>query len=275
MMKSKLKHFMKRLFRTISKTEMTFLPGQLAFFFVLSVIPLIALFGSIASSFGVTTDAIINLLDSILPHAVLELLVPIISGEEMNFNVAIFYISAFLLASNGTHSMIIASNTIYKIKNEDYLSRRIKALLMTIILVSLLLFVIIVPAFGDKIVGMLISFVKSNIVANNIINLYNILKYPFSFLLIYFCIKLLYVIAPDKTIKSSSTTTGSLVTAIGWMIATEIYSIYVDVFARYNIFYGSLSNILILLLWVYILAYIFMLGMALNSEYVVKEEEDA
>ena len=59
------------------------------------------------------------------------------------------------------------------------------------------------------------------------------------------------------------------------MIATEIYSIYVDVFARYNIFYGSLSNILILLLWVYILAYIFMLGMALNSEYVVKEEEDA
>lgn len=273
-MSIKFRRFTKRIFKTVSKTEMTFLPGQLAFFFVLSVIPLLALFGSIATEFGITTDAIINLLDSILPHAVLELLVPIISGETMNFNVAIFYISAFLLASNGTHSMIIASNTIYKIKNKDYLSRRIKALIMTIVLVSLLLFVIIVPAFGDKIVGMLISLIKSDTIGNNINVLYSIIKYPASFLLIYFSIKLLYVMAPDQTIKSSSTTTGTLVTSIGWMIATEIYSIYVDVFARYNIFYGSLSNILILLLWVYILAYIFMLGMALNSEYVVKEEDE-
>jgi len=271
-MKSKLKRFAKKIVKTMSKTEMTFLPGQLAFFFVLSVIPLLALFGSIASSFGITTDAIINLLDSILPHAVLELLIPVIDGESMNFNVAIFYISAFLLASNGTHSMIIASNTIYKEKNKDYLSRRIKALIMTIILVSLLLFVIIVPAFGDKIVAMLIDSIKNKTIGTNITILYNILKYPASFLFIYFCIKLLYVMAPDKTIESSTTTTGSLVTALGWMVATEIYSIYVDVFARYNIFYGSLSNILILLLWVYILAYIFMLGMALNSGYVVKEE---
>lgn len=71
--------------------------------------------------------------------------------------------------------------------------------------------------------------------------------------------------APDKKIKSKTTTTGAIFTTIAWIIATEIYSFYVSQFAKYNLFYGSISNILILLMWVYILAYVFVFGMALNA----------
>lgn len=271
-MKNRIKRYWKKIYQTFRKPEMTILPGQLAFFFVLSVIPLIALFGTIAAVCGIDYASIVDLLDSILPQAALELLLPIISGETINVNMVIFYISAFLLASNGTHSMIIASNTIYKFKNKDYLFRRIKALIMTIVLVSLLLFVIVVPAFGDKIVTAIRMLLGNNNIGTNLVILYNILKYPLSLILIYFCVKLLYVMAPDKTIRSRDTTYGSLFTAVGWVIATEVYSLYVDVFSRYNLFYGSLSNILILLLWVYILAYIFVFGMALNSGYISNEE---
>lgn len=273
-MKSKIKRYWKKIYQTIRKPEMTILPGQLAFFFVLSVIPLIALFGTIVALCGIDYESIVNLLESILPQAALELLLPIVSGKNINANMVIFYISAFLLASNGTHSMIIASNAIYKFKNKDYLFRRIKALIMTIVLVLLLLFVIVVPAFGDKIITAVTSFIGNNNISDNLVIIYNILKYPLSLILIYFCVKLLYVMAPDKTIKSKDTTYGSLFTTVGWVIATEVYSIYVDVFSRYNLFYGSLSNILILLLWVYILAYIFVFGMALNSGYINKEEKE-
>jgi len=263
--KGKLKRFKKRVLRTLNKSEMSVLPGQLAFFFVLSVIPLIALLGSIAIAFGIDTTSIVGFLQGFVPKAVIELLLPIITGESVDFNIIIFYLSAFILASNGMHSMIVTSNTLYKFENKDYLSRRIKALIMTMIFVLLLLFILIVPAFGDKIISTVLTFIHNDMIANNIRVLFTILRLPISFLIIFFNVKLIYVLAPDSTIKSRETTYGSLFTSIGWIIATEVYSIYVDVFAKYNIFYGSLSNIIILLLWVYILAYIFVFGMALNS----------
>lgn len=270
-MKGKLKRFKKRVLKTLNMKEMGVLPGQLAFFFVLSVIPLIALLGSIAVAFGIDTNSIVGFLQGFVPKAVMELLLPIITGESVNFNMIVFYLSAFILASNGMHSMIVTSNTLYKFENKDYLSRRIKALIMTMILVMLLLFILVVPAFGDKIVNTILTFIPNDIIANNISIIFNILRWPLSFFIIFFNVKLIYVLAPDSTIKSRETTYGSLFTSMGWIIATEVYSIYVDVFARYNIFYGSLSNIIILLLWVYILAYIFVFGMALNSGF---REED-
>lgn len=266
-MKSKFKDFIGRVFVTIQRPEMSILPGQLAFFFVLSIVPLIALIGSIAVFFSVGSTDITNFMNDVLPQGISDVLAPVLTGKSASINTWVFYLSAFILASNGTHSMIIASNTLYKFKNKNYISRRIKAVIMTIILVSLLLFVIVVPAFGDIIINTICSYINNSAVETNIAIIYNILKYPLTLLLIYFNIKLLYVMAPDSTILSKNTTYGSVVTTIGWTIATEIYSIYVSSFSRYNLFYGSISNILILLLWFYILAYIFVLGMALNVEY--------
>jgi membrane protein len=77
--------------------------------------------------------------------------------------------------------------------------------------------------------------------------------------------------APDKKIKSKNTTYGAIFTTFGWLLATQVYAFYVKNFTNYNLFYGSLSNIIILFLWFYILAYIFTLGMALNSGFYKKE----
>ena len=49
------------------------------------------------------------------------------------------------------------------------------------------------------------------------------------------------------------------------MIVTAIYSFYANNIANYDIFYGGLSNVIILMMWVYILAYILVLGIAINA----------
>ena len=93
----------------------------------------------------------------------------------------------------------------------------------------------------------------------------SILKYPIVITILYLNIKLMYVIAPDKEIPSKSTKKGAMFTTLGWVLATEIFAFYIEKFARYDIFYGSISNILVLLLWVYLLSYIFVLGMVINA----------
>ena len=257
--------FIKKVISIIAKPEMRVLPGQLAFFFVLSIIPLIALIGAIASRFSIPMEALNEYLLSALPGSVADLFATAMTRYSMNFNIFVFFFSAFLLASNGTHSMIITSNEIYKIKSDNILKRRVKAIGMTVVLVSIFLFLILVPVCGDTIFSIIKETSPNQTFVDIIYRIYQIIKYPISILVVYLNIKLLYVVAPDKKIRSKTTTKGALFTTISWILATELYTFYIGTFSKYDIFYGSISNIVILLLWIYILSYIFVLGMAINA----------
>lgn len=272
-MKNRFHTFMDNLKKTIKKPEMQILPGQLAFFLLLSIIPLFAVIGVVAAKLSLSAETILDAIASNVPDEVYDFIKDITSGRSININIVIFYVSTFILASNGPHSMIIGSNLLYSIPNKGNLNRRVKALIMTVILVILFLFVLAVPAFGDQIVKLLTDAIPNQKIDNTVISIFNILKYPTSLLIIFFFIKLLYTIAPDKTIKSRNTTVGAMLTTVGWIVATEIYSFYVKDFAGYNLLYGSLSNLIILLLWIYLLSYIFVLGMALNATYYNLDKE--
>ena len=264
--------FIENVQKTILKPEMRILPGQLAFFFVLSIIPLIALVGTITSQLSLPLSELERTLSKVVPVPIMDLLLPLLSSKNTEKTLILFYISAFLLASNGTYSMIIVSNRIYQVEEKSYLFGRLKALLMTFILVLLLVFVLLVPAFGDHIIRSIMAFITSFRVKKIIVYIYQVLKYPLSFILIYLCIKALYLIAPDCKIKSKETTYGALLASFGWLVATEVYSVYVDRFMNYDRFYGSLANLIILFFWVYLLAYLFVLGMAFNGS--VKEKKN-
>lgn len=267
-----VRRYFKKAIEYISKPEMRILPGQLAFFIVISLIPLLALVGTIAGYFSVSTDKFASVLETILPFEVTDGLLSYASGKGITFNIAVFFISAFLLASNGAHSMIITSNEMYKVKESNIINRRLKAIGMTFILVLLFLFLLLVPVFGDTIYNILTSSIQNKKAVLFGYNLYNLLQYPISFILIFYNIKLLYTLAPDRKIKSKTTTTGTLFTTIGWILSTKLYAIYAGSFSNYNIFYGSISNILFLLMWVYILSYIFVLGMAINATATKKDD---
>lgn len=257
--------FFKKVISIVTKPEMRILPGHLAFFFVLSIIPLIALIGAITTKFSIPVVAIDEYLLSALPSSVAEILLNTATHRVLNFNIVVFFFSAFLLASNGCHSMIIVSNEIYKIKSDNMIKRRLKAISMTFVLVGIFLFLILVPICGDVIFSMLKQTAQNENFINFIYKIYQLIKYPISIVVVYYNIKLLYLLAPDKKVKNKSTTKGAIFTTIAWILATEIYTFYVGTFSKYDIFYGSISNIVILLLWIYILSYIFVFGMAINA----------
>lgn len=259
------KGFLKKAIELIKKPEMRILPGHLAFFFVMSLIPIVALIGALASRFSISLDIIKEALGVSIPIGVEELVHSIVSGKGLSFNIGIFFLSAFILASNGTHAIIIASNEIYKIKPKDVLRRRTKAILMTVILVEILFFLLIVPVFGDTIFNILKTSFDNSHTTEILYRIYRLLKYPLSIAVIYLNIKLIYIIAPDEEIEGNTATKGAIFTTISWIICSEIYSFYLDTFTKYDIFYGSISNIIILLLWVYMLSYIFVLGLVINA----------
>ena len=180
-----------KVFNLLMKPEMRILPGHLAFYLVMTIIPLLALLVTLAAALSISMDTIRVTLADTIPESVLAVLDSIVSGNGINFNIIVFYFSAFLLASNGTYSMINISNEIYKLKPRDVISRRLKAILMIFIMVGLFLFLILVPIFGSTLFeiirvstgnGETITFFQKMLI---------IFKYPFILTVLYVIMKMM------------------------------------------------------------------------------------
>lgn len=61
-------------------------------------------------------------------------------------------------------------------------------------------------------------------------------------------------------------TPGSLFASLGWAILTLVFGVYVSRFGNYDVIYGSLSAVIVLLTWLYLSSYVLLFGAELNSE---------
>lgn len=258
----KVKRFSLKVWGILRQPEITILPGQLAFFVILSLVPVFTLIGYGATFFDISIESLVRALEVNFNSGITEMIIPIISGHPLDFQLVSMFLVMFYIASNGANSIIKVSNEIYHIKQTSWIKRRIKAIFLTIAIVTLILFVLLVPAFGSKIITAIDYFnIKSTLV-----NVLAIMQGPISWLIMFVFIKVIYTIAPNKPLPSSRVNLGAIFTTVGWVITTGVYSYYINNFARYDLFYAGLSNIAVLMLWIYFLSYIFVIGMSLNSK---------
>ena len=153
-MKKRLKKFWKNLVSILSKKELSILPGQLAFFFVLSVIPILMLIFLTANWLNLSYDIITDFVKESFSKDIVNIITPLITGRTFDFKFLVFILIAFFIATNGANSVIITSNTVFNIPNSKALPRRIKSIILTIIMITLIIFVLLVPVFGQSILNL-------------------------------------------------------------------------------------------------------------------------
>ena len=154
----KIKRFFVELYQVLRLPELLILPGNIAFFLLLSLIPIVTLIGVLASLFSLSTGTLVDFISSSLPNGVAGILIPFVDGSNLSTSNVVFVILGFYLSSNGPDSLIIASIILYKLDNQVYVLRRIKALFMTFWLVILIVFILVFLAFGNLILDWLLNF---------------------------------------------------------------------------------------------------------------------
>lgn len=261
-----IKSYAKRIFNLITRPEMKILPGQLAFFLVLAIFPLLTLYGYIGSKILFFVAPFADIIEKLIPNSVLQVMLLFIEDSHITGNVIFFMIVGFILVSNGTYSIIITSNELYNIKSNDYIKNRVKALFMIILLMFLFVFIFVVLAYGNIIIDKLMELKMLSSISNHIYFVFVLLKWPIAFVLIFWILKIIYTISPDKKIPSKFMNKGALFTTVCWIVTTSIYSYYVSNLANYTLFYGSISGIIAMMIWIYILSYIFVMGIAINTD---------
>lgn len=263
-MREKIKRGFHNFFKIITKPEMEILPGHLAFSFVISIVPTLTILTYVASIFHFDLAFISDFITQSFSSEFADMLLGTNMVVSADFNFFLTLIVAYIIASNGAASVIASSNMIYGIKNSKFLKRRLKSLVMILIIILLFVFLLIFSVFGNKIIEMLQIMDISDKIITNITLIISVLKGPISWFIIFFFIKIIFTMAPDKKIQSNEVNKGAIFTTVGFVLITYLYSLYTTHFANYDVFYGNLASIVVLMIWLYLLSYIFTIGLALN-----------
>ena len=91
------------------------------------------------------------------------------------------------------------------------------------------------------------------------------LRWPVTAAIIMLCAALAYYLLPDVKQKFKFITPGSVIGTVAWLLGTWGFSVYAGNFGSYNVTYGSIGAVIVLLTWFYITGFIFLMGGEMNA----------
>ena len=246
--------------------------AQTAFFIIISAFPFLVLIVSVLEKIPfISADMMYTVLD-IFPRTVMEYMKNIIKEICSGNSVAIISISAAVLlwsASKGVTSIMRGLNFIYKIdEKRNFLEIRLVSVGYTIgVVVYIVLTLVFI--FGG---GMLSSLLKSRLPENLFFTvIYRIVSFLGKLMLLTVLFGLIYLTVPKRKATIKSQLPGAALSALGWLGYSWFYSFYTDHLAGNSYVYGSLTSIILIMLWLYVCMYIFFIGGEVNS--IISGEE--
>lgn len=262
-MKEKVKRFLHYLYISIKRPEMEVLPGNLAFFFIMMLIPLLTILGIVVSNIDVGSSSLYDALISNFPSNIANLIMSMQGESSSAIGIGALLFVSLTLASKGTYSMIVTSNSVYNVKNTSIIKNKIKSVILLIVLIILFTLLLLVPVISTKVLNFIGMIAKTDVATNLYFTLYKFFKYPVTFLLVFIFIKILYRYSLSAKLKGK-TSYGAVFSSVLLVVVTWVYSFYIEYFSTYETYFGGISSLLSLMLYLYLISYIFVLGMNIN-----------
>ena len=251
--------------RWLSSVHIPHLAANTGYFIVLSVFPALLLILSGLRFTGLSVDTLLEILGMVLPQAMMGTARELVYSVYENASGAVAGLSALTAlwsSSRGVYGLLVGLNTIYGVSEDrGYLYTRAISILYTFAFEVVILLTLVLHVFG----GTLASFFQG--IPNPAIQkLMNILDLRFIVLLVLqsLLFTLMFMIFPNRRNGFWESLPGGLFACIGWMLFSNLYSLYVTHFPSYANIYGSVYAIAISMLWLYCCLEIIFFGGALN-----------
>lgn len=254
------------LSRKLRDDHITAFSAQAAFFIIISFFPFIMLLLSIIQFFPIEESSMLKLFTQIFPTAVNSLIVSIITEiydtAASSTVISVTALTTLWSAGKGFLAIMKGLNSVYEIKEtRPYLLTRAMSALYTLIFAIMLIASMILFVFGNRLYfwiehkfPVLLDTALVIISLRTIIGLIT--------LLIFFLV--IYTVIPNRKFKIMRQFPGALICAAGWMGFSYAFSYYIDNFSNYASMYGSLTAIVLFMLWMYFCMYMLFLGAEFN-----------
>ena len=266
MEKSRLIRFFCNFGESVSRHHISAYATQSAFFTILSFFPFISLLLSLVKYTPLSKDFLVTTIGEIFPSIMHPLMNTIIDEVFTNTSGTAFSISVIFViwsAGRGILSLIYGLQNVYEIKEDrGYFVIRIIASIYTLILALAIVFTLGLLVFGNNIYKML---KKPLPVVYELFGLFLQQKGIIAFFILTLLFLVLYRIIPRQHFSTYGLFPGACFSSLGWIVFSYAFSRYIEYSNSMTYTYGSLTTIVIAMLWIYTCMYILFIGAEINT----------
>lgn len=241
--------------------------AEMSFYLLLSFFPfLIFTISLVVYTPIIKLSKYIFLLKKILPLSAFNIVSSLIQSAIENRSFS-FLILSFILAmytmSRAVLSLIRGMNRSYNIREtRPYFEVLFISLVFVIMIVVLIFTSMIFLVFGEELGSFLFNLIGLD---QYFMYIWNLCRYIVGVITVIIILMNLYRFTPNKKLSFKQVLPGAIVSTLCWLIASFCYSFYSNNFARYDIIYGSLGGIIVLMTWVYLSSWTILIGCEINA----------
>lgn len=256
----------KRLAKRLESDNLTAYAAQSAFFVFISIFPFLMLFLNLLKYIPIFNGNVETWNLDFLSPTIAELLKNIVIEAGKSGSgalISITTIAALWACSKGILGIIYGLNSVYKTtEKRGYIRLRIVAVFYTIGFIVSLVIALILMVFGNRILDILLMNMPFLANFAHIVRTVRWLV-ALGFLILFFLF--IYTIVPERKTKMKNELPGAIISAVGWLGFSALYSFYIDNFGNHSSVYGSLTAIILFLLWLYFCMIILFFGAEIND----------
>ena len=243
--------------------------AQAAYFFVLSLIPIILLLLTMVQFTPVTRQDVMAAVTQVFPTSVEGLISSIVDQvyRQSSTIIPVTIIVALWSAGKGVLAMTSGMNLIYEnTETRNYFYLRLRASFYTVIFILAIVLSLSLSVFGNSISIIVYKHVP---VLTTIMDFLIRIRTLLTLVVLTLFWDMVYKYLPNRTNLSKTTMKqqlpGAVFTSCGWLLISFIFSVYLDIFTGFSSMYGSLTTIILIMLWLYVCMYVILLGGELNA----------
>ncbi|HJG97233.1 MAG TPA: YihY/virulence factor BrkB family protein [Romboutsia timonensis] len=258
--------YIRYFFRKFNYSEINSKAAEMSFYLLLSIFPFLIFTISIIvyiPTFHLNKSILI--IKNVIPESAFNIILSIINSAIENKSLG-FLILSFIFtlwtSSRGIRSLIRWMNKSYKVQEtRSFFKVCIISFIFTVSILVLIFSSIILLIYGE-----LIGYFIFNLIGLNSIFIYiwNILRYIVGVSTLIIILINLYKYTPNKNIKIKDVIPGAIIATLVWLIISFFYSYYTNNYSNYEVIYGSIGGIIVLMTWLYLSSWSILIGLEVN-----------
>ena len=265
--------FLRDLVREIGDDHLLDYAGSVAFSAFLAIFPFllfaVALAGLVVNP--ATLDTLVNQVRGVAPDQVTQILnerlQALVDGTRTSL-LTLGAVGAVWASSGAISALMTALNSAYDVpERRPFWKTRAIALAWTLAAAVLVIAASVIAIAAPHVAAWIGGPVQIVI---------RVLRWPVAGTLMLFVIACLYHFLPDVDEPFRLVSPGSVLAVLGWIAASLGFSAYVSHFGRYEVVYGALGSVIVLLLWMWLSSLVILIGGEINallSQYAARRAE--
>ena len=231
--------------------------AQAAYFLIMSFIPFVLVLTALVQytplTYRMLRQAVIGFVPTNLQDFVLSII-----AEVFTRSAAVVPISAlFALWSSGKgmQSLIAGLNVIYHVKEtRNWLTNRLYSMLYMFLFVIAIIISLLLLVMGNRIHSALVIYAP-----------FLSAKTFLVFVVLFLVFLVLYRYLPNRKASLKSQVPGAFIIAVAWSLFSYFFSLYFTFFPNFSNMYGSLSALIMVMLWLYCCMNLLLYGAEINA----------